>query len=79
MLGFTAEAQDQRIRLGDEELEDARWFGRRELREAVENGVVKLPTPVSISYRLIEDWFDAESPLCLRDFAGQGFAIRKEQ
>jgi NAD+ diphosphatase len=79
MLGFTAEAQDRRIRLGDEELEDARWFGRGELREAVENGTVKLSTPVSIAYRLIEDWFDAESPFCLRDFAGRGFVIRKEE
>jgi NAD+ diphosphatase len=79
MLGFTAETQDQRIKLGDEELEDARWFGRRELREAVENGAVKLSTPISISYRLIEDWFDAESPFCLRDFADLGFVIRKEQ
>jgi NAD+ diphosphatase len=79
MLGFTAEAHDKGIRLGDEELEDARWLGRRELREAVENGVVKLPTPISISYRLIEDWFDAESPFCLRDFAGRGVVIRKEE
>ena len=79
MLGFTAEAKDERISLGDQELEDARWFGRRELHEAVENGVVKLPTPVSISYRLIEDWFDAESPFRLRDFAGRGFVVRKEE
>jgi NAD+ diphosphatase len=79
MLGFTAEAPDDRINLGDHELEDARWFGRRELCEAVENGLVKLPTPVSISYRLIEDWFDAESPFCLRDFAGRGFVAPKQE
>ena len=79
MLGFTAEAEDEQITLDDKELEDARWFGRRELREAVENGTVKLPTPVSIAYRLIEDWFNAESPFCLGDFAGRGFAVRKEE
>ena len=79
MLGFTADTEDEQITLGDKELEDARWFRRPELREAVENGVVKLSTPVSISYRLIEDWFDAESPFCLRDFAGRGFAVRKEE
>ncbi len=45
----------------------------------VENGVIKLPTPISISYRLIEDWFDAESPFCLRDFAGRGLVVRKEE
>ena len=56
MLGFTADARDDAIRLGDSELEDARWFGRSELLEAAENGVVKLPPPVSISYRLLEEW-----------------------
>lgn len=70
MLGFTAEVRDDLIRLGEEELEDARWFGRSQLREAVEKGELKLPTPVSISYRLIEDWFDEDSPFRLRDFAG---------
>lgn len=60
MLGFTAEARDDQITLGDSELEHARWFGRSELLEAVENGAVKLPTPVSISYRLIEEWLEQE-------------------
>jgi NAD+ diphosphatase len=58
MLGFTAEAEEDRIVLGDRELEDARWFGRRELLEAVEKRTVKLPPPVSISYRLIEEWLN---------------------
>ncbi|MCL5406713.1 MAG: NAD(+) diphosphatase [Deltaproteobacteria bacterium] len=71
MLGFTADAEDDRITLGDSELEDARWFGRRELQEAVEKRAVKLPTPVSISYRLIEDWFDAEGATRLRDIWGR--------
>jgi NAD+ diphosphatase len=57
MLGFTAEARDETIRLQDE-LEDARWFSRGELREALESGTVRLPTPLSISFRLIEHWFD---------------------
>lgn len=61
MLGFTAEAEEERIVLGDRELEDARWFGRRELLEAVENRTVKLPPPVSISYRLIEEWLNEDS------------------
>ena len=60
MLGFIADTGDERITLDESELEDARWFGRRELMQAVENGAVKLPTVVSISYRLIEEWFDSE-------------------
>jgi NAD+ diphosphatase len=80
MLGFTAEAEDDRISLRDKELEDARWFGRRELREAVEKGAVKLSTPVSIAYRLIEDWFEAENlPGKAWKFPGWGFAVRKEE
>ncbi len=58
MLGFTAEAENEAITLGDAELEDARWFSRPELRQAVQSGSVKLPTPVSISFRLIEEWLE---------------------
>jgi NAD+ diphosphatase len=79
MLGFTAEAVDDRISLGDEELEDARWFERNELREAVESGILNLPTPVSISFRLIEEWFDSESPYRLREFASRGFVVSKRE
>jgi NAD+ diphosphatase len=80
MLGFTADAEDERISLRDKELEDARWFGRSELREAVENGAVKLSTPVSIAYRLIEDWFEAEEgPGIAWKFPNWAFAVRKEE
>ena len=80
MLGFTAEAEDERISLRDNELEDARWFGRGELQEAVENGVVKLSSPVSIAYSLIKDWFEAEKPSGKAwKFPGWGFAVRKEE
>ena len=72
MLGFTAEAETEKILLGDKELEDARWFSRRELQEAIEGGSLKLPSPISISRHLIEDWFDAESPVRLGDLAARG-------
>ena len=35
------------------ELEDARWFSRQELKAG---DVLKLPSPISIARRLIEDW-----------------------
>lgn len=69
MLGFTAEAENEDIRLGDKELEDARWFDRGGIRSAVENGTLKLPSSISISFHLLEDWFDLESPVRLRDLA----------
>jgi NAD+ diphosphatase len=63
MLGFTALACTHEVNLEDEELEDARWFTRSD----IESGVPKLPPPLSISYRLIEHWFDAASDRPLKD------------
>lgn len=54
MLGFHAQAADFNITLRDEELEDARWFTRRDILD----GLIKLPPRVSISFRLIEEWFN---------------------
>lgn len=55
MLGFTAHALTTEVRLRDEELEDARWFTRADIKA---NGTL-LPPRQSISFRLIEHWFDA--------------------
>ena len=55
MVGFHASADSSDIALNDGELDDARWFSRQEL----ETGDVRLPPPVSISFHLIERWFDA--------------------
>lgn len=54
MLGFIAAAESTEIALGDDELEDARWFSRAEIAA----GTPALPTQHSVSYRLIEDWYD---------------------
>jgi len=63
MLGFTAHAVTTDIHLRDQELEDARWFTRAQLAA----GHPKIPPNVSISYRLIEDWFNAGGELHLRE------------
>ena len=55
MLGFVAEATSREISLNDGELEDARWFTRKELR----SGFPKLPFRVSIARRLVDHWIDA--------------------
>jgi NAD+ diphosphatase len=55
MLGFTAHAVTTEIHKRDEELEDAQWFTRDDLK----SGRPIVPPGVSISYRLIEHWFDA--------------------
>ena len=55
MLGFVAEAETGEISLQDHELEDARWF----TREQIAAGTPALPPPQSVSFRLIEDWYDS--------------------
>ncbi len=58
MLGFTATASSENIQLNDEELDDAQWFTRKELR----SGFPKLPYRLSIARRLVDDWLnEAES------------------
>jgi NAD+ diphosphatase len=66
MLGFTAHAVTTEVHLLDQELEDARWFTRADLAS---NGML-LPPRQSISFRLIEHWFDAGSDARLRDIHG---------
>ena len=55
MLGFHAEGLTEAIRIDPEELRDARWFTRAELRTPQDHGFA-LPRPDSIARRLIEDW-----------------------
>ena len=62
MLGFRAVARTEAITLRDGELEDARWF----TREEIANGTPALPTIHSISFGLIEDWYDSGAPRPLR-------------
>ena len=55
MLGFTARVDgDPTLRVDHNEIEDAQWFTRAQLRES--KGTILLPSPVSIAYRLITDW-----------------------
>jgi NAD+ diphosphatase len=58
MLGFIAQASSAQIAIG-EELEDARWFEPEALIEAIEQRELRLPPPISVSRRLIEDWLEA--------------------
>jgi NAD+ diphosphatase len=66
MLGFLAQARTRDIHLRDQELEDARWFSRADILA----GHPLLPPLQSISFSLIEHWFDAAGGRRLRDFAG---------
>jgi NAD+ diphosphatase len=63
MLGYLATAEPGSMVRASSELEDARWFTRAELA----SGKPLLPTPTSISYRLVENWFNRASPVPLAD------------
>ncbi|GAA1972891.1 NAD(+) diphosphatase [Nocardioides panacihumi] len=62
MLGFTGRASSTEIRVDDDEIAEARWITRAELREAAESGEIQLPGAVSISRSLIESWYGAPLP-----------------
>jgi len=67
MLGFTAVAADRSLRVDQDELEAAGWFTREDLLSRLKAGTLRLPSPVSVAYRLIEGWFDASDLGQLKD------------
>ena len=66
MIGFTATASPAAVAQPDEELEDVRWFTRQDIA----SGFPGLPFPQSVSFRLIEDWYDSGASLPLRRTPG---------
>jgi NAD+ diphosphatase len=66
MIGYMARSSAEAQPRADEELEDVRWFTRAEIAA----GEAGLPPPQSVSFRLIEDWYDSGSPVPLRETPG---------
>ncbi|MDT0549166.1 MULTISPECIES: NAD(+) diphosphatase [Streptomyces] len=62
MLGFMARATTSRIQVDGEEIHEARWFSRDELRAAFKSGEVLPPSGISIAARLIELWYGEPLP-----------------
>jgi NAD+ diphosphatase len=63
MLGFRAEAVgDLELRADDDEITEAHWYSRAELREAIASGAIRLPQPVSIAHQIIRSWYGADIP-----------------
>jgi NAD+ diphosphatase len=63
MLGFRAAASgDLELRVDDDEIAEAHWYSREELRRALGAREILLPPPVSIAHRLIESWYGEELP-----------------
>lgn len=58
MVGFSAVAEEDDIRLTSDELEDAQWFTRREIHDGVAAGTLRLSPKRSISRHLLDAWLD---------------------
>jgi NAD+ diphosphatase len=54
MLGFVARATEEELRIDHDEIEEARWFTRDELRAG--EGPRALPPPVSIARHILDRW-----------------------
>ncbi|GAA1904150.1 NAD(+) diphosphatase [Streptomyces sodiiphilus] len=62
MLGFMARAETTDVRADGDEIEQARWFSREDLRAAIESGEVLSPSGISIAARLVEMWYGGPLP-----------------
>lgn len=62
MLGFVGRATSTEIDVDRDEIEEARWFTRAELRTEAEAGRLLLPRGVSISRSLVEHWYGGPLP-----------------
>jgi NAD+ diphosphatase len=63
MMGFTAHAESKEIHVDGAEIEQARWFTRQQLREAITAGEVVIPRGVSISSSLLVEWYGEPLPV----------------
>jgi len=62
MVGFFARASTTEIEVDGEEISDARWFTREQMRAETEAGTLVLPGGVSISRSLVEAWYGGRLP-----------------
>lgn len=62
MLCYSVRATSTAIRVDGVEIEEAHWYSRDELVDAVRSGQLLLPSAVSIARRAIEDWFGQPLP-----------------
>ena len=62
MVGFVATAESTEVCVDGEEIEDARWFTRAQMKEEAEAGTLVLPGGISISRSLVEHWYGGSLP-----------------
>ena len=62
MLGFVGRAVSEEINVDNDEIDDAQWFTRAEMKAGAEAGELVLPGGVSISRSLVEHWYGGPLP-----------------
>ena len=62
MLGFRASATGTTITVDEDEIAEANWYSRDDLRAALLSGELIMPPSLSISRWLIETWYGADLP-----------------
>ncbi|HEV7625464.1 MAG TPA: NAD(+) diphosphatase [Streptomyces sp.] len=62
MLGFMASATSPEIQVDGDEIEEARWFSREDIRNAISSGELLPPSGISIAARLVELWYGEPLP-----------------
>ncbi len=67
MVGFMATASTRDLEVNYAEMEDARWFTRDAIADGLREGTFLPPPQVSISFRLIRDWYNADPAYRLED------------
>jgi NAD+ diphosphatase len=60
MLAFTARATTTELNIDGDEIAEARWFGREEMRTAITHGSLRLPMSASVAFYLIDGWFGGD-------------------
>ncbi len=67
LMGFHASGIADTPATEQDELEAADWFEREQIAAGLRAGQIYLPPPVTLSYRLIEHWFDQGQDSHLRE------------
>ena len=62
MVGCIAKAESTEVSVDGEEIEDARWFTRAQMKAEAEAGTLLLPGGISISRWLVEHWYGGPLP-----------------
>ena len=64
MLGFVrSRTGGLQIRVDSEQIAEALWFSRDDVRASVAAGTLRLPPPVSIAHQIIQSWYGGTSRL----------------